>query len=276
MIRRGLVFLLLFHAAAHAAEADAKPATLQAEVRLNARPAPGGTRLFVHRPGRVDDEVAAGWPGEPFSVPAGRWEVRAVIPAGAMGTIEVSRFILTTAGKPLQITLDAVRKFGFLRVSVKSGDVVIDDASATLYSGTPRAENGVPLVVGTAEPAPVGRYTVGVEWDSQGGTITKWLKDVEVAFEETTTHVVDIGPTGMLTVDLQDAPDDSNAEIVLVRAKRIEPIGTLMRFVPFRVPAGVYSVRVVQTWPRPGLWWKRDVEIKADEEKMVIINTRSF
>lgn len=274
MTRRVLIFLLLFQTVARAADVDSKPATLQVEVRLNARPAPGGTRLFVHRPGRVDDEVATGWPGEPFNVPAGRWEVRAVIPAGAMGTIEVSRFILTTADKPLRITLDAVRKFGFLLVSVKSGDVVIEDAAATLHAGKPRTGNGVPLVVGMAEPTPVGRYTVGVEWDSQGGTIQKWLPDVEVAFEETNTLVVDIGPTGMLSVDLQNAPDDSNAEIALVRAKRIEPVGTLAPFVPFRVPAGVYSIRVVQTWPRPALWWKRNVEIKPDEEKMVIIDTR--
>lgn len=274
MSRAAFVLLLLFQLGANATDDAMRQATLQADVRLNGRPAPGGTRLFVHWPGRVDDEVASGWPGEPFEVPAGRWEVRAIIPAGAMGTIEVSRFILATADEPLRITLDAVRKFGFLRVSVKSGEVVIDDAAVTLYSGPVRAENGVQLVAGMAEPTPVGRYTVEVEWHSQGGTVHKRVRDVEVRFEETNAVDVDIGPTGLLSVDLQDAAQDSNAVIALVRGKGVEPIGTLGRFEPFRVPAGTYSVRVVQTWPRPGLWWRRNVEVKADEEKMVIINTR--
>lgn len=252
-----------------------EPARLVVDVRLNGRPAPGGTRLFVHKPGLVEEEVASGWPGEAFAVPPGRWDVRAEIPGGAAGMIVVWQpEVRVVAGQRIKLRLDAAHKLGFLHVDVVSGDVVLIDAAATLHEGDRRSGDGVSLVVGQADPTPVGRYTVGVEWHSAGGTVRKWVGDVVVESEKITKKVIDVGPTGNLSVDLQGFSNDTDAVIHLVRPRQLEPVGTLAPFEPFRVPAGRYDVRVLQTWPLPGLWWRRDVEIKAGDEKMLIINAK--
>lgn len=251
------------------------PAKLVVDVRLNNRPAPGGTRLFVHKPGLVDEEVASGWPGEAFVVPPGRWDVRAEIPGGTAGMIVVWQpEVRVTPGQRLKLRLDAAHKLGFLQVDIVSGDVTLIDAAATLHEGDKRSGEGLSVVVGQAEPTPVGRYTLEVEWYSAGGVVRKRVSDVVVESEKITRKVVDLGPTGNLSVDLQGFANDTDAVIELVRPRQMEPVGTLAPFEPFRVPAGRYDVRVLQTWPLPGLWWRRGVEVKAGDEKMLIINAK--
>lgn len=272
MTFRLLVLLLLIGDVAWAR--DRPQGTLVVDVRLNERAAPGGTRLYVHRIGRVEDEVATGWPGEPFSVPEGSWKVRAIIPGGPLGPVEVSRSVRIAKDKRETMEIRAVHEFGFLRVDVKSGNVVLEETGATLYPGDRPNGEGVSLILGQAEPLPVGRYTLLVEWLSVGGVVQKTISGIEIKFEETTTRAVDLGPTGVLSVDVQGLLEGSDATVELYRSGGFEAIGTLPHFEAYRVPVGRYDLRIVQRWPLPRIWARKGVEISTDEEKLVIIPAR--
>lgn len=254
-----------------AVAADRATSSVIVDVGLNEHPAPSGTRIFVHRPRKPEAEVAQGWPGEPIPLPAGVWTVRAVVPGGPLGPIEVAETLLLRKAERRRIRLVARHAFGFLRVDARTSGVRPDEAGAMAFSGDDVKGNGISLVLGQAEPLPVGRYTLVVTWLSVGGIVEKRVSGVEVAFEETWAQTVDLGPSGVLNVDVQGLDERSDATVELFRAGERVSLSTLPRFEPYRVPEGRYDLRVVQHVPVGRVWERRSVRVRDGEDKLVII-----
>lgn len=251
---------------------SAEPGQLTVKVRLNGKPAPQGTRLFVHRPGETSDELASGWPDEPLRIVPGLYDVRAQIPGGAFGFIDVWRpDVKVEPGGKLAFALDAVQKQGTLLARVKSSGVLVEEAGITLMPNKARDGAGAELQPGQPTTVPAGTWTLAARAETLLGFVESFKDDVVVAPGEKRELDLDVGQTGSITVEVIGLSEDENISVGIVKPGQMDPAAWTTAFAPLRLPAGKYHLVLEWGRPLPRVWWHRDVVVPAGGHRVVLV-----
>lgn len=243
---------------------------LLAEVTLNSREAPVGTRLWVFPPKRHDEAITSGWPDEELELVAGKYDIVAEFPVNALEPIRAwKEAVEISPGKTTKIRIDAMQKLGWLRAEVLSNDEpVIAAALMLLPNGKRRGDTG-PLSRNVPTSLPPGKYTVGAVLESAGGRISAYVDDVEVKDGKLAEVNVDLGPTGILEVRVKGGSYSDGIHAGLIPKGAISPVGLLMSFSPEQVKAGSYDLRLQTMGAFRQYWWHRDVEVVPGETTVV-------
>jgi hypothetical protein len=247
-------------------------ARLVATVMLNGQPAPQGTRIAIYHAGETDEAVAGGAPGEPIIVPPGRYDVRALIPGGPSGNIDVWKPEVTILpGSSQSITLAAAQKRGTLRVTVLSGGEQADDATVALVPAG-ESSDGQPLFqANVTHAAPVGTFTLVAQIETPLGALRISRPGVKVSANQLTALTVDVGPSARLTVEIPGRGPESSIIVGVVRAGQVEPAGNIDAFTTQRLPPGRYDLRIENPNDgAPRVYWYRHVELKPGDSRTVL------
>lgn len=246
-------------------------------VRLNGERAPEGTRLWVFAPKTRDDPVASGWPDESFRVPSGTWDVVAELPVNSLDPMRVWRSgVEVKPGDTVRFSLDATQAFGGIRARAVSGDERIDEAALVLLPNGSRRNPQGTLTGGVVATLPPGTYTVGAILETSAGSLRAYVDGVNVAAHETTDVTVDLGPTGLLQVNVKGGAYGDGVLAGLVREGEITPAGWLTTFMPDRVRAGTYDLRLEKAGTLRQVWWHRGVVVRAGETTTVEVPPPPF
>lgn len=245
------------------------PARVTVRVRLNGLPAPGGTRITLHRPGRKDDEVASGYADEPFDAPPGRWDVRAAVQANALGELDVWReAVEMQAGADVALTLDARQKQALVRAWAEAAGEPVDEAALMVLAPGTRGDSDWSLEPHTPTALPEGTYTIAARLETPGGELRGYRDGVKVGAEGEQDVVVELAPNGWLEV--RPPKDGEGWNMLLVRPGGRERDASWYDVgQPWRVPAGRYDVKLERGGLPPALRWVRGVVVKARERTVV-------
>lgn len=245
-------------------------AELRVRVRLNGEDVPPSSRVIVHPVGDPTREIASGFPNEVLRLPPGRYDVRAEIVGSAVGSVEVWRpSVEVKEGETTRLTLDAAQRVGHLRVNVKSGRETLDDAEVLLLPNGSREDGTTVLIAGRASLVPEGTYTVLARLETPGGFMEAFEDDVQVRRNEPQDLTVDIGPTGVLVVEVAGHGEASGISVALMIPGELESVGEIEAFGQYRLPVGRYDLRVQLPGLLPRMWWLRGIEVTANELKRV-------
>jgi hypothetical protein len=246
-------------------------ARLTANVLLNGQPAPTGTRVAIFHTGDTDTPVIGGAPGEPISLPPGRYDVRAEIPASGMGFIEVWKPDVTVgSGADLKITLAAAQKLGRVKFTVTSAGVPVTGAVVALIHPNSRGD-GEPLFDPSQEIsfAP-GTYKAVAQLATALGELRAMKSGVKVVSGELTEVTIELAATSSLQVNVVGRKAGDALNVVIYRSGEVESAGTLNAFEPQRLPSGTYDLRVDEMMFNPPRtrWYKR-ITLVPGETKLV-------
>lgn len=272
---RGLALLAAFAFLGMADASGREPGTLLARVRFNGDEAPSGTRVFVFRPGE-SEHVASGWSGETFKVPPGLYDVRAMLPIGAFGGLEVAQQAVgIRAGEFREVALDGVQKVGALRAFARSaGDRVEEAQLYILPSGSRDLSVGQPLFDGQTTMLPVGTYTVGLQLATPVRTLLSFQDGVKVATDAPANVTLDVGPTAYLSVVVSGAREDEGWSVGLSPGSGFSPAGWVSAFGTYRLPAGRYDLRLEKGGRMfPLVFWHRGVVLGEGDRKVVQVKS---
>lgn len=268
-------FLVLLASAttARAAPESTDGGAILVHVTLNGDPAPPGTRLWVHQPGDRDDPIGWGWPDESLELPAGTYDVLAELPVNVLDPVRVWRErVEVKVGETVRFELNAVQKLGSIRATVVSGEERIDGAAVLLLPSGTRGFTPHSFPDGEVRTLPPGRYTVRANLESSAGPITGYADGVEITADELTEVTVNLGPTGLLQVDVKDGSYGDGVMAGLVPEGHVHPVGWLLTFSPDRVKAGTYDLMLKKAGVVPQVWWHRGVEVRAGETTTVVVS----
>jgi hypothetical protein len=252
-------------------------AEITASVKLNGAPAPGGTRIAIFHVGETEGAMAEGFPDETIHVPAGKYDVRALIPGGPIDTIQVWKpEVKVLPGQKVAVDLVAIQKRGELSVEVVAGKEKVTDVSVMLLPPGSRDQSDMTFAPGEAITVPVGKYTLLARLQTPGGNINAYKDGVVVAADQLTAARVDTGPIGHLTIEVTGRKPEDGLVISLMRADDDNVLGLVEPFSQFDLPVGAYDLRVEDhSKGLPQIYWQHGVKVPGGEKTVALVKPKS-